>query len=100
MLGSLRRQEASSFLHIYTEVRLDCGLEPLLFNPCMDCVLGRRCVSSFSNTFGTDLVYVNDAVIPTELLEILVITLASLPVFGASDLLGHYQGQGVGKVTA
>ena len=73
----------SSFFPVNTGVRQGCVLAPSLFNTCMDWVLGRvveqsHCGASAGNTEITDLVFVDDAAIFAESLEVLVVTLETL----------------------
>ena len=67
----------SSFFPVHTGVKHGCLLAPSLFNTSMDWVMGRvmsqsHCGASFSNTKITDVVFVDDAVIFAESLEVLV----------------------------
>ena len=67
----------SSFFSVHTGVRQGCVLAPSLFNTCMDWVPDRvvdqsHCGASVDKTKITDLVFVDDAVIFAESLEILV----------------------------
>ena len=64
-------------------VRQGCILAPLLFNTCMDWVLGRimdqsHCGASVDNTKITDFVFADNAVIFAESLEVLVMALEAL----------------------
>ena len=70
----------SIFFPVHKRVRQGCVLAPLLFNSCMDWVLGRvvdqsHCGASVGNTKITDLVFADNAVIFTESLEVRAVLL-------------------------
>ena len=74
----------SSFFSVSMGVRQGCILAPSLFNTCMNWILGRvedqnHCGASFGNTIITDFsLFVDDALIFTESLEIMVMALEAL----------------------
>ena len=73
----------SSFFPVNTGMRQGRVLAPLLFNTCMDWVLGRvvdqsNCGAFVDNTKITDVVFADDAAIFIESLEVLVMVLEAL----------------------
>ena len=73
----------SSFFPVHTRVRQGCIPAPSLFNTCINWVLLELWTKVtvehlFRNTKITDLVFVDDAVIFAESLEVLVMALEAL----------------------
>lgn len=71
------RGEGVGRARVNTKVRQRCFLASSLFNTCMDCVLGTavdqsHCGVRIGNTRVTHLIFVDDVVIHTKSLEVLV----------------------------
>ena len=81
-----------SFFSLKMRMRQGYVLAPPLLNRCMEWVLCRvvrqsYCGSPVGNTEITDLVFVDDAIIPAESLDILVMVLDTLKEWDSTGMI-------------